>query len=119
MLMLLWITALRPYFPYLEYQLRQEYITAKFCVNLDQPALNCKGTCHLMQRLREAAAPERVSTPSNGLSIAKSVVEYFGRMDDQNFSALPPRVRPHVHPRASDIPVAFGLEVEGPPPQQS
>lgn len=118
MLFLLWITALRPYFPYLEYQLRREYITAQFCINLDRPTLNCKGSCHLQQRLKEAAAQERLGVPSNGLPKAESTIEFSIPQAEPGVAPLLAPWHPSVHPRADKFPTSRNVEIEGPPPQR-
>ena len=49
---------LRPSMPLLEYELRKDFIAAELCVDSDEPASCCKGSCYLDQRLKEAAGEQ-------------------------------------------------------------
>ena len=55
LLLLLWITAMRPFSPYLAYSLRRAYIAERLCVNRDLPALRCEGRCQLRLQLQALA----------------------------------------------------------------
>lgn len=38
---------------FVNYEMNKQEITEMFCVNKDKPELNCNGSCHLMQQLKE------------------------------------------------------------------
>lgn len=38
---------------FIDYEINKTEITELFCINKDKPELNCNGSCHLMQQLKE------------------------------------------------------------------
>ncbi|WBL23897.1 hypothetical protein [Zunongwangia sp. HRR-M8] len=44
------------------YQFNLDYIIENYCVNQDQPALNCNGKCYLMQQLNQSNKTEKANT---------------------------------------------------------
>lgn len=48
------IGMLRPIQPYLEYELRKDYILEFLCVNKDKPITRCLGSCFLEKRIAES-----------------------------------------------------------------
>lgn len=62
------VALLRPYLPFLEYQINLEYYQEVLCENRDRPKLNCDGKCYLAKQLQEAAEsalPEAPQTPDS------------------------------------------------------
>lgn len=57
------VASLRPFLPYVSYQLNQEYYAKVLCRNQDRPELNCDGKCYLAQQLKEAAAAAQPEAP--------------------------------------------------------
>lgn len=51
---------LRPYLPFIEYELNKGHISTQLCVNRDKPQMHCEGKCHLKKQLQKAngTAPE-------------------------------------------------------------
>ncbi|MDO7170911.1 hypothetical protein [Mariniflexile sp. AS56] len=52
---------LRPFQPYIEYALNQEYIAEFLCVNTDKPELQCQGSCYLLKQVKKQQKNEPVS----------------------------------------------------------
>jgi hypothetical protein len=42
---------LRPLSPFIEYAIQHDYIAKVLCINVDKPALQCNGACHLKKRI--------------------------------------------------------------------
>ncbi len=62
------VALLRPYLPFLEYQINLEYYQEVLCENRDRPELNCDGKCYLAKQLQEAATsalPEAPQVPDS------------------------------------------------------
>lgn len=38
---------------FVNYEMNKQEITELFCINKDKPELNCNGSCHLMQQLKD------------------------------------------------------------------
>ena len=53
LLSILFLSAIRPYFPYLDYAVNKEYISKILCENIDKPKLKCHGKCHLEKELKK------------------------------------------------------------------
>lgn len=48
---------------YLDYVIHQEAITALFCVNKDEPEMQCNGSCHLKDQLAQNSHENEQNTP--------------------------------------------------------
>lgn len=88
---------LRPSMPLLEYELRKDFIAAELCVNSDEPASCCKGSCYLDKRLKEAAGEqdpnseveEQITVPIHLLTsilLPKPIAANSSRVSPQAFS---------------------------------
>ena len=53
LLLVLFLSAVRPYFPYLDYAINKEYIAKVLCENIEKPKLKCNGKCHLKKELKK------------------------------------------------------------------
>lgn len=64
---------MKPFIPFLEYAILQDYIENVLCVNKDKPELNCHGKCHLNKQLKKAndaeTKPKQTSMPRVELKI--------------------------------------------------
>lgn len=119
LLLLLWITALRPYAPYLEYQVRLDEIASTLCVNADRPEMNCRGQCHLRQRLKELSGEQDLHS-TQPASPRKLVMMVF--FDDTESLALLPRGTCEKPAKGAcmDIPArTYWAESPAPPPRLS
>jgi hypothetical protein len=54
LLLVLFLSAIRPYFPYVDYAINKEYIAKVLCENIEKPILKCNGKCHLKKELKKA-----------------------------------------------------------------
>jgi len=58
---------LKPFIPYIGYQINKAYIMQTLCVNRDKPQLHCDGKCYLDKQLQKAndlnTSPEQVPAP--------------------------------------------------------
>ncbi len=45
---------LKPFMPYIGYQINKAYIARVLCVNRDKPQLHCDGKCYLDKQLKKA-----------------------------------------------------------------
>ena len=55
LLLVLFLSAVRPYFPYLDYAINKEFIAKVLCDNIEKPKLKCNGKCHLKTQLNLAS----------------------------------------------------------------
>ena len=62
---------LKPIFPVIEYVANYDYITKVLCVNIDKPALECNGKCHLKKELANEANDSKPITPNKRGSVAE------------------------------------------------
>ena len=46
---------LQPLMPYVEYELNRSYIASNLCENIDEPELQCNGSCHLRKQIKKQA----------------------------------------------------------------
>ena len=57
---LLYLTAMvKPVFPVLDYVINQDYIAEVFCINKDNPMLNCDGKCYLAKMIQEQQSEDQ------------------------------------------------------------
>lgn len=54
---------LAPFFTYVNYWLRKDYITQTACENKDKPEMNCEGKCQLTKQLAKEVEQEQDQTP--------------------------------------------------------
>ncbi len=67
-LILLYVIALlRPVAPYIEYVMMKDYIIENYCVNKDNPLLECNGLCHLGEQLKKVNDEEAPGDPKTTL----------------------------------------------------
>ena len=78
-LTLLYITLLlKPFMPYIGYQINKAYIAEALCENRDKPQMHCDGKCYLSKQLKKAndlnTSPEQVPAPKIDLDKLPSVL---------------------------------------------
>lgn len=59
LLLVLFLSAVRPYFPYLDYAINKEFIAKVLCDNIEKPKLKCNGKCHLKKELKKVVEAEK------------------------------------------------------------
>jgi len=47
------------FFVYAGFELNENYIVSKLCVNRDKPQMHCNGKCYLMRKLKQAEQKEK------------------------------------------------------------
>ena len=62
---------LKPIFPVIEYVANYDYISKVLCVNIDKPAMECNGKCHLKKELANEANDSKPATPTKKSNIAE------------------------------------------------
>ena len=59
LLLLVYLSAwLKPYFPYLEYEVNKEHIAKNLCENKAKPEMKCNGKCHRTKQIQRIAQEE-------------------------------------------------------------
>lgn len=64
----------------LHWKINQDFITEKYCVNKDQPMLNCNGKCYLSQQLEQLELKEkeeREQYPSPQQKVENTSIIFF------------------------------------------
>ena len=69
----------KPYIPYIDYYINQDYIAENLCENKEKPALKCHGQCHLKKEVKKAAEKEDETpvAPSNQSKKENQSVQHF------------------------------------------
>ena len=58
-MLLVYLSAwLKPYFPYLEYEVNKEHIAKNLCENKAKPEMKCNGKCHRAKQIQKIAQEE-------------------------------------------------------------
>ncbi|RMH65462.1 MAG: hypothetical protein D6677_02410 [Calditrichaeota bacterium] len=110
---------LKPFMPYIEYELNKAYIASTLCVNKDKPEMHCEGRCHLKKELQKvhdettdehnntALLPGNLDNFPNFILTTPSIVPYL-TWTFRGYSPITQRLHPqHIR----DIPI--------PPPKQA
>jgi hypothetical protein len=83
------VASLRPYFPFVEYQLNRAYYAEVLCQNQDRPELHCDGKCYLAQQLKAASSqPESPQAP-NSLQVQDFLAAHLAPSSIQFFPHCP------------------------------
>lgn len=85
-LTLLYISLLlKPFMPYIGYQINKAYIAETLCVNRDKPQMHCDGKCYLSKQLKKAndlnTSPGQVPAPKIDLDKLPSVLLKYHSVD--------------------------------------
>ena len=64
------------------FYMNRDAITEAYCVNKDQPSLNCKGQCHLKKQL-EASTPDQEETQQTGTTKTSILLFVFAKTDEE------------------------------------
>jgi hypothetical protein len=88
LLSVLFISAMRPYLPYVDYAINKSYIAKVLCENIEKPKLECNGKCHLKKELKKAKAIDYSEKETTIRSNEKEHVYlcYSGIISDSDFN---------------------------------
>lgn len=88
LLSVLFLSAIRPYFPYVDYAINKEYIAKVLCENIEKPKLACNGKCHLKKELKKAKEVDYSEKEGNVKSNEQEHVYlyYSSVLNDSNFN---------------------------------
>ena len=88
------IAMVHPAAPYIEYEVNKAYIAANLCENLDQPELQCNGSCHLKKQIRKQAEekedPAQVLIDADKFPVSTAPVGTPGLQVPQPQTVFPP-----------------------------
>lgn len=55
------------YYPIVDYIINKDYIAEHYCVNKDNPEMDCDGKCYLVKQLKQASDDQEESSPAVSL----------------------------------------------------
>jgi len=71
------VPALRLSIIYGCYELNKEHITNTYCVNIDEPALMCSGTCYVNDIIAESSADDGGQAPLPAVEDLRPITPFF------------------------------------------
>lgn len=82
------VASVKQYYPYLDYSLNKNYISAFLCINKDEPESTCEGKCYLKSQIKKLNPENNNDFPSPSPNEEVTSLLFFQIENEITFSDL-------------------------------